>query len=119
MSEVLAELLTEWNIKQRFGAVGKHGYIAVAERAILTLGQEWLRRVAVIRGLDHLGQLCDDFAEYYSRWRGHSTLGDAVPSVIHRGGVWQRPDRSAKTLPGNIERRLFPGTRVTAFRLAA
>ena len=39
MSEVLAELLTEWNIKQRFGAVGKHGYIAVAERAILMLGR--------------------------------------------------------------------------------
>ena len=119
MSDVFAALLWDWNIKQRFGAVGKHGSIAVTERAILTLKQEWLRRVPVIQGLDHLSQLLDDFSEYYNHWRGHSTLGGAVPSLIHRGDRWQRPDRSAKTLPGAIERRFFPDTRVTAFRLAA
>jgi len=43
VSEVFAALLWDWNIKQRFGAVGKHGSIAVTERAILTLKQEWLR----------------------------------------------------------------------------
>ena len=106
-------------MKQRFGAVGKHGSIAVTERAILTLKQEWLRRVAVIRGLDHLSQVLDDFSEYYNHWRGHSTIGGAVPSVIHRGHRWQRPGRSAKTLQGTIDRRLLPETRVTAFRLAA
>jgi transposase InsO family protein len=119
VSEVFATLLRDWNIKQRFGAVGRHGSIAVTERVILTLKQEWLRRVPVIRGLDHLSQLLDDFAAYYNGWRGHMTIGSAVPSVIHRGDRWQRPDRSAKTLSGNIERRFFPDTRVTAFRLAA
>jgi transposase InsO family protein len=119
VSEVFATLLRDWNIRQRFGAVGKHGSIAVTERVILTLKKEWLRRVPVIRGLDHLSQLLDDFSEYYNHWRGHSTIGGAVPSVIHRGEAWQRPDRSAKTLPGAIERRLFPDTRVTAFRMAA
>ena len=119
VSEVFRDLLSQWNVKQRFGAVGKHRSIAVTERAILTLKQEWLRRVPVIRGLDHLSQLLDDFSEYYNHWRGHPTIGGAVPSLIHRGEVWQRPDRSAKTLPGAIERRLFPDTRVTAFRLAA
>jgi len=118
-SSVFAELLRQWNVKQRFGAVGRHGSIAVTERAILTLKQEWLRRVPVIRGLDHLGQLLDDFSEYYNHWRGHSTIGGAIPSVIHRGDRWQRPDRSEKTLSGNIDRRFFPDTRVTAFRLAA
>ena len=93
--------------------------VLVTERAILTLKQEWLKRVPVIRGLDHLSQLLDDFSEYYNHWRGRSTIGGAVPSLIHRGEVWQRPDRSAKTLPGAIERRLFPDTRITAFRLAA
>jgi transposase InsO family protein len=119
VSEVFAVLLGDWNIKQRFGAVGKHGSIAVTERAILTLKQEWLRRVPVIRGLDHLSQLLDDFSEYYNHWRGHSTIGGAVPALIHRGELWQRPDRSAKALPGAIERRFFPDTRVTAFRMAA
>jgi transposase InsO family protein len=119
VSEAFAELLRQWNVKQRFGAVGRHGSIAVAERAILTLKQEWLRRVLVIRGLDHLCQLLDDFSEYYNHWRGHSTIGGAVPSVIHRGDRWQRPDRSARTVVGSIDRRFFPDTRVTAFRLAA
>jgi len=118
-SDVFGALLRDWNIKQRFGAVGKHGSIAVTERAILTLKQEWLRRVPVIRGLDHLGQLMDDFSECCSHWRGRSTIGGAIPSLIHRGEVWQGPDRSATTLPGAIERRFFPDTRVTAFRLAA
>ena len=117
--EAFAELLTDWHIKHRFGAVGKHGSIAVTERAILTLKQEWLRHVPLIRGLDHLSQLLADFSEYYNHWRGHSTIGGALPAVIHRGEVWHRPDRSAKTLLGTAERRLFPDTRVTAFRLAA
>ena len=119
VSEVFAALMRDWNIKQRFGAVGRHGCIAVTERVILTLKQEWLGRVPLIRGLDHLSRLLDDFCEYYNHWRGHSTIGGAVPSVIHRGDRWQRPDRSAKTLSGNIDRRFFPDTRVTAFRLAA
>ena len=48
---LFADLLCRWNVKQRFGAVGKHGSIAVTERVILTLKQEWLSRVSVIRGL--------------------------------------------------------------------
>ena len=117
--DAFRDLLRQWQIRPRFGAVGKHGSIAVTERAILTLKQEWLRRVAVIRGLDHPSRLLGYFSEYYNHWRGHSTIGDAVPAVIHRGEAWQRPDRSAKTLPGAIDRRLLPETRVTAFRLAA
>ena len=45
VSEVFAALMRDWNIKQRFGAVGKHGSIAVTERVILTLKYEWLKRV--------------------------------------------------------------------------
>ena len=33
---VFAELLDSWNVKPRFGAVGKHGSIAVTERVIET-----------------------------------------------------------------------------------
>jgi putative transposase len=119
VSHALQELLIPWDVRQRLGAVGKHGSIAVTERAFLTLKYEWLRRVPAIRGLDHLSQLLDDFSEYYSHWRGHSTIGGALPSVIHGGNRWQRPDRSSKTLSGIIERRLIPDARITAFRLAA
>jgi len=73
----------------------------------------------VIRGLDHLGQLLRDSAVYYNEYRGHATLGGAVPVVIHRGEQWSRPEKSAKTLPGNIAHRVFADTRITAYRLAA
>jgi transposase InsO family protein len=48
------DLLAQWQVKQRFGAVGKHGSIAVTERLIWSLKREWLCRVPVIRELDHL-----------------------------------------------------------------
>ena len=57
----------------------------MTERLIWTLKREWLRRVLVIRGMDHFGQLLDEFSQYYNHWWGHSTIGGAVPSVIHRG----------------------------------
>jgi len=65
ISDLFAELLRRWNVRQRFGAAGKHGSIAVTERAILTLKQEWLRRVPAIRGFDHLSGLLGDFEVYY------------------------------------------------------
>ena len=118
-SGAFAELLMRWDIRQRFGAVGKHGSIAVTERAILTLKYEWLRRVPLIRGLDHLGALLDNFAVYYNTYRGHTTLRGARPAAIHHGDWWTIPPRSAKTLPHHLERRLFADVGVTAYRLAA
>jgi transposase InsO family protein len=118
-SDTFRELLRQWNVRQRFGAVGRHGSIAVTDRAILTLKQEWLRRVPVIRDMAYLGQLLSDFSDFYNEWRGHSTIGGAVPSAIHRGAIWQRPHRAAKTVTGLVEWRFFPDVRVTAFRLAA
>ena len=43
-----------------------HGSIAVTERLIWTLKHEWLERVVLIRGLDHLGELLADFEQYYN-----------------------------------------------------
>ena len=119
ISDVFRDLLIRWDVKPRSGAVGKHGSIAVTERVILTLKYEWLKRVPMIRGLDHLEQLLREFAAYYNEYRGHATLGGAVPSMIHRGEQWSKPEKSAKVLPSTIERRVFPDTRITAYRLAA
>ena len=118
-SDVFRDLLWRWEVRQRFGAVGKHGSIAVTERVIRTLKQEWLRRVPLIRGLDHLEALLADFACYYNAWRPHTTLAGAVPDMIHAGQTWQAPARTAKTVPAHIEHRFFPETRATGFRLAA
>ncbi len=116
--EVFGDLLWRWHVKQRFGAVGKHGSIAVTERVIRTLKYEWLKRVPVIRGLDHLELLLADFACYYNCWRPHTNLKGAVPDVIHAAREWSTPARTAKAVPAHIERRFFPETRITAYRLA-
>jgi transposase InsO family protein len=118
ISDAFQDLLIPWDVKQRFGAVGKHGSIAVTERVIRTLKYEWLTRVPVIRGLDHLDQLLRDFVVYYNAWRPHTTLKGAVPDLIHAGQEWSAPARTAKTVPAHVERRFFPETRVTGFRLA-
>ena len=74
ISEVFADLLHRRNVKPCFGAVGKHGSIAVTERVILMLKYGWLKRVPVIRDLDHMSQLLRDFEVYYNEYRGHATL---------------------------------------------
>ncbi|MFC1611694.1 DDE-type integrase/transposase/recombinase, partial [Myxococcota bacterium] len=73
------ELLKKWRVKQRFGAVGKHGSIAVTERVIKTLKYEWLFRVPLIKGFDHLAGLCEHFCVWYNSFRPHSTLNRARP----------------------------------------
>jgi transposase InsO family protein len=119
ISDAFREVLIPWDVRQRFGAVGKHGSIAVTERVIRTLKYEWLKRVPVICGLDHLEALLADFVCYYNGWRPHSTLNGTIPDLIHTGQEWSAPARTAKTVPAHIERRFFPETRITGFRLAA
>lgn len=98
ISGVFGDLLRQWDVKQWFGAVGKHGAIAVAKQVIWALKHEWLGQVPVIRGVDHLADLLGDFGLWYNNDRGHMTLGGAVPSVNHRGEHWHKPDRAAKAL---------------------
>jgi putative transposase len=117
--EAFAKLLRDWDIKHRLGAVGRHGSIAVTERLIWTLKREWLARVPLIRGLDHLGELLADFETYYNQYRCHRRLGGATPSMIYEGGKWQKPDRSAKTLRCPIRLRHFREQRITTYGLAA
>jgi hypothetical protein len=57
----LVREITKANIKQRFGAAGKCGTIAVTERVIKTLKYEWQRCVPIIKGFDHLTSQCMEF----------------------------------------------------------
>lgn len=117
-SKAFMEFIKGLGIKQRFGAVGKHGSIAVTERAIETLKCEWLRRVPLIRGFDHLEVLCDDFALWYNRFRPHLSLGGRIPEEFHKGSpIPPRPAKTDKKVPQNIRTRRFEEARVTAFFL--
>jgi len=77
--DAFAELLKQWNVKPRLGAVGKQGSIAVTERVIKTLKYEWLQCVPIIKGLDHLTLLCTEFESWYNAWRPHMTLEGLRP----------------------------------------
>jgi len=119
VGDVFAELLKQWNIKPRFGAVGKHGSIAVTERVIKTLKYEWLRCVPIIKDFDHLTLLCTEFESWYNAWRPHMTLEGFRPDDLYYSRTPEAPKRQAKTIPGNIERHVFAETRLTAYRLKA
>ncbi len=114
---VLAELLDSWNVKPRFGAVGKHGSIAVTERVIKTLKYEWLKRVSFIKGIDHLAALCEEFEDWYNTWRPHMTLDGLRPDDVYYDRKPEKPGRESKTVPENIEQYLFQETRITEYRL--
>lgn len=64
--DAFADLLKRQGIKHHLGAVGKQGSIAVTKRAIRTLKSEWLGRVPLIRGFDHLTGLCRSFLQWYN-----------------------------------------------------
>jgi len=113
------EFLSRWRVRQRFGAVGKHGSIAVTERLIRTLKREWLARVPLIRGLDHLSELLADFELYYNHYRCHRRLEGATPMTVYQGRDWQKPDRSAKTVQGPLRLKHFSEQRITVYELAA
>ena len=115
--EVFAELLRKYKIKPRFGAVGKHGSISVTERVNKTLKYEWLNRVALIKGIDHLTELCDQFQTWYNCWRPHMTLDGLRPNEVYYGNKPNKPDHNAKTVPDNIEQFLFRETKTTGYRL--
>jgi transposase InsO family protein len=117
--DAFAELLRQWNIKPRFGAVGQHGSIGVTERVIKTLKYEWLRCVPIIKGFDDLTSLCVEFENWYNTWRPHMTLDGFRPDDLYYSRKPEMPKRSAKTVPSNIERHVFAETRLTAYRLRA
>jgi transposase InsO family protein len=118
-SEVFADLLADWNVKHRFGAVGKHASIAVTERLIWTLRREWLAQVPLIRGLHHLGELLAAYELYYNQCRSHRRLHGATPSMIYEGRNWRKPGRSAKTPRRPIRLRHFREQRITVNELGA
>jgi len=115
--DVFAELLDSWNIKPRFGAVGKQGSIAVTERVIKTLKYEWLKRVSFIRGFDHLVTLCEEFEDWYNTWRPHMTLDGIRPDDVYYDKKPEKLKRDSKTVPCHIDQHLFRETRVTGYHL--
>jgi putative transposase len=85
-----AEVFTGWcrrrGIRQRFGAVGKQGSIAVVERMIRTVKHECTRALPVVslrrRSLQRELQF---FLNWYHADRPHTALKGATPDEIYYG----------------------------------
>jgi transposase InsO family protein len=72
-------------IRQRFGAIGKHGSIALVERCIRTLKDEGVRRwLAPIRWRS-VGRELSLVADWYNGHRPHAGLAGATPDEIYFG----------------------------------
>jgi len=115
--EAFAELIEKYEIKHRFRAINKHGSIAITERINKTLKYEWLNKVPIVKGFDHLTELCIEFEIWYKSWRPHMTLGGIRPDDVYYDNKPVKPGYEDKTIPCNIEQRYFCQSRLMGYRL--
>jgi transposase InsO family protein len=80
-------------IRPRFGAIGKHGSIAVIERFIRSLKEEGLSLVSTHRGT--FQQDVASYTEWYNEYRPHARLAGATPNEVY---FRQRPANRAPRL---------------------
>jgi hypothetical protein len=69
--------------RQRFGAVGKYGSIAVVERFIRSLKDECTRMIVVPLRRDALVRDLDAYARWFNADRPHEQLRGATPHEIY------------------------------------
>jgi len=72
-------------IRPRYGAVGKHGSIAIIERLIRSMKSECTRRIIVPFRLDQMRGELACYASWYSGHRPHTALGGRTPMEVYRG----------------------------------
>ena len=72
-------------IRQRFGAVGKYGSIAVVERLIRTMKNECTRRILVPLRLAAFQRELSIFADWYDNERPQETLRSRTPDEVYFG----------------------------------
>ncbi len=72
-------------IRQRFGAIGKYGSIAVVERLMRTIKSECTRKLLVPYSRRALRGELALFSEWYNRERPHDGLDAATPDEVYRG----------------------------------
>jgi putative transposase len=84
-------------IRPRFGAIGKHGSIAVIERALRTL-KEALRLTIVPTRRESMRREMCMLLDWYNQHRPHMTLGGKTPDEVyfHRFPANRRPRIEAR-----------------------
>ena len=95
--------------KPRYGAVGEHGSIAVIERFIRTLKDDYLRKILIPYRMDSMRSEMAMFINWYNAFRPHETLDGATPIERYENSTsaiqapryeprrkWPRKSRCAK-----------------------
>ncbi len=105
-AEVFRETLAALGIKQRFGAIGQYGSIAIIERFWRTLKQLLgVRLRAPISG-EHLEHRLRLVTAYYAMARPHQGLGGATPAGVLLG---EQPAAARAIRPPRVGLRQPPG----------
>jgi transposase InsO family protein len=87
-------------VRPRFGAVGQHGSIALIERFIRSLKEEFLRRILVPFSLARMHAVLSAYQLWYNEHRPHEALGGRTPAEVRDALV-----------PARDKPRLEPRTR--------
>lgn len=72
-------------VRWRYGAAGKKGSIAVIERLIRTIKDEWTRRILVSLSADRFREDLTVFARWYNGHRTNSGLRGRTPHEVYFG----------------------------------
>jgi transposase InsO family protein len=89
-------------INPRFGAVGKHGSIAVIERFIRSMKNECTQKIRVPFRLDAMRRELTFYVAWYNEYRPHTYLDGRTPREVYKGIV------SANTKPRIEPRSRWP-----------
>ncbi|MDP6381368.1 MAG: DDE-type integrase/transposase/recombinase, partial [Phycisphaerae bacterium] len=73
------------NIKQRFGAVGEYGSIAIIERLMRSIKDECTRRILVPLREDAIRREITFYIDWYNQRRPHQSLGGRIPMEVYFG----------------------------------
>jgi len=87
------------NIRPRYGAVHRYGSIAVIERFIRSLKDEWLRRLIIPLRLESMRAELSAYASWFNEHRPHQSLDGRTPLEVYDDLV-----------PANAVRRFEPRT---------
>jgi transposase InsO family protein len=106
----------EWcarrNVSPRFGAIGKHGSIALVERFMRTLKDEGFRKILVPFGIEEVRSELAATVRWYNEHRPHRALHGATPAEVCDGRI------PANEKPGLETRTRYPLARSGAKGLA-
>jgi len=79
------------NIRPRYGAVHQYGSIAVIERFIRSLKDEWLRRVIIPLRLEAMRSELSAYTAWFNEHRPHQALNGCTPREIYKDPVLLDP----------------------------